>query len=121
MPSIREGSTGLLTGRFVNKDGIGVSSILFDYATLTLYDYVTKAIINGADGRNILNAGGATISSTPGNDGAFSIPLAAADNPILDSTKQSEAHIALLKFSVKGSVGTGEIRFIVMNAQKIFT
>jgi hypothetical protein len=116
---INEGSTGKITGTIVDASEAGVAGDELTSATYTLYDYVTGAIINGRENIDVLNANGATISSSPGTEGYFVIPLSAADNVILNSSRPSEEHVALLKFTAPGVAGSSEIKFAVRNVKKI--
>lgn len=116
---IREGSTGKITGRIVDSDGVGVAGTDLLTFTFTLYDYVTDVIINSNNAKNVLNANGATVSSSPGTEGNFVIPLAVLDNVILNTDRMTELHVALFRFTALGVAGSGELQISVKNIRKI--
>lgn len=119
MSSIREGSTGSITGRIVDEDGVGIPATALTAVTYTLYDYSSGSIINSRNGVNMLNANGGTVSSVSGSEGNFVIPITVLDSVIVDTTKLSEIHVALVRFTTADSAGSGELRFTVQNVKKI--
>lgn len=119
MSSMREGSTGSITGRVVDEDGVGIPATSLVTFTYTLYDYSSGSIINSRSAVNMLNANGGTVSSAVGEEGNFVIPVAVLDSVIVDTTKQSEVHVALVRFTTADSAGSGELRFTLKNVKKI--
>lgn len=94
---VNEGGTFLYTGTLKDENGVAISPSDLASLTLTLYDQDTGAIINGRNGQNILNQNNWTLTSASSNNLSWDTP--SADNPIVDNTKETEVHIALIKWT----------------------
>lgn len=80
-----------------------------------LYDQATKSVINGFEGRDLLNANGGSVSQA----GALSIDLSADDMVLMNESLDREIHVLQLKWTWNGGtkVGYGRIMFQVRNLE----
>lgn len=95
--------------------------------TLTLYNKVSKAIINGRDVQNVLNTNQVTLFNTLQTDSVTGetynlewnmLPL---DNPIINSGLKEEIHVALFiaKWSGVAKQMNHEVTIKVQNLSKL--
>ena len=96
---VAEGGSALITGTFKDELSVPVPLASIGTVRLWLYDEATDAPINSKTNTDIKNTNGGIIGTTDGN---FSLALAPADNPILDSTLRAERHIALIVATYNG-------------------
>ena len=116
---IGELATGQITGTLKDADLVRIPGTDLSTFTFTLYDKITRAIINSRSAVNVLTMSGASVSSASGTEGDFVIPLAAADNAIVNTARQNEEHVALLRFSTASENGWAEVLITVKNSLKI--
>lgn len=106
--------TGVLKDE--NGDPLPAASV----TTLRLWLYAldgARTIINSVSNLNILNMGRGTLDSS----GNLAIELLPADMAIVDSSKTTEVHVMLIRFTYAGGVKAGahEVEFPVKNLVKL--
>src|SRR5688572_24015206 len=89
---IPERTTPKLTATLRDQDGAPVAAASLDALSLTLFNDKTKAIVNGRNHVDILNAGIGTINA----QGLLTLAFSALDTAILDTTLATELRIALI-------------------------
>lgn len=113
----KESSTAKLTGIIEDEDGTGIPAASLSSLTLSLYDQATElatpgstsAIINSRNRQSILNTNGCTVDST----GGFVLTLSTADNAIVNSTKDTERHVALIEWTYAAGLKAGKEAVLV--------
>jgi hypothetical protein len=99
---VDEGTTRILrtptASPIQDEDGVPIPGSAVDACTFTLYDQITKAIINEHEDEDILNTGGGTWLTS----GEWALELTPDDNVILDDTLPFESHIALVEYEYNG-------------------
>ncbi len=84
-----QGVTARISGQILDDDLVPIPASALNTLRLWLYKKDTSAILNGCDGRNILNDNNATVDSS----GNLVVILAQADNPFL-GLGSIETHVA---------------------------
>jgi hypothetical protein len=116
---IPERTTPKLTATLRDQDGAPVAAASLDALSLTLFNDKTKAIVNGRNHSDVLNAGIGTINA----QGVLTLAFTALDTAILDATLATELRVALIEWdwtvsSVPKS-GKHEISFVVRNLHHV--
>lgn len=88
---MNERTSGVYTATIVDAAQQPVPGSNLEQLTLTLYDLVTKAVINSRNAQNVLNTNGVTVDG----NGLLTWTIAPADNPIITAGKLLEAHRAV--------------------------
>ncbi|HJR01824.1 MAG TPA: hypothetical protein VKA83_09345 [Methylomirabilota bacterium] len=115
---IPEKSAFRYTADLKKEDGSALGSGDVSALTLTLYNLdAALTLINGVNGTNILNIGRGTLSA----GGALVVVLDALDLALVDATKESEKHIALITatYAAGARFMRHEIEHTVVNLQKV--
>lgn len=114
---VAEKTTCKFTGILKDENGAVVPGSSLTTLTLTLYNVDDGQIINNRNDQNILNANGGSVDGL----GNFTLRLRAADNIILDPSKKSETHRALIRFTYNAGqdAGSVEVEFRVQNLLKV--
>ena len=97
-------TTGLYTFELVDEGNVTVEASQINTLTLTYYDWVTEAIINGRQNQNTLNANNVELVTPP------DLPLVTTlswliqpeDTVILHPTQPWEIHVAVWRWSWAG-------------------
>ncbi len=115
--SARENSIAKYTGQLVDENSVGISSTGLTAFTLTLYNIADGAIINTRDGQDVLNDNNVTVGTT----GLVTWTIQQVDNPIVDTSKEYETHVALWQWEWDGGAkGSNlETELVVQNLTKI--
>ena len=100
----KEKQSGLYTATLKDENGAAISSSVLTTFTLTLYDRLTRAIINGRNVQNVLNANQVTLDS----DGHLRWVWLPADQTMINPNKVIEEHVGL--FEAKWTDGAGRPR-----------
>ena len=117
---VNEGSTFLWAGTLVNENGTVLGPSYLVSLTCTLYDQDTVTIINGRNKQNVLNTANFTLNTNGSGNISWDSP--SADSPIIDDSKETEVHIALIEWTYgAGGVygGKKEIAIRVVNFEKV--
>jgi hypothetical protein len=105
-----ERTTSLLTGTITRDDG--VTGFKPSTLLLTLYDKNTGTVINSRSASDVLSSVDAS--------GALALQLHPLDNVILDATRNTEKHRALLYWTWgSGEAGAHTFEFTVRNHTKL--
>lgn len=120
----RESSSAKLTATIQDESEAVIPAASLTTLTLTLYNQATEladpdstaAIINSRSRQDILNANGCTVST----GGVMTLTLTPADNVIVDDTKSSERHVALIEYSYAAGLKAGkeEVLIDVLNLSR---
>lgn len=123
-----EGSSGFIRGQIVDQNGDPIELDVLTAATLTLYDFETKQVINGRDRQDILASGSPAILNDVEyeGDGYFRWDLQAAtitdgspsdlgDNEIINPRRQMERHRVMFRFTWTGGAFNYEVEIEVEN------
>ncbi len=113
----REASTAKLTATIQDESEAVIPAAQLSTLRLTLYDQATEladpdstaAIINSRTAQNILNANGCTVST----GGVMTLTLTPADNIIVDATKSSERHVALIEYTYAAGLKAGKEEILI--------
>lgn len=117
---VNELSTFLWEGTLKNEFGVALGPTDLATLTCTLVDEDTGAIINGRDNQNVLNANNFTLTTASISNISWDTPE--ADNPIIDDTKETEIHIATIKWTFASNAAFGGKKVIairVVNIQRV--
>jgi hypothetical protein len=116
-PLPEESSIELVLDGLEDQDGQPLDPSLITAVTLTLYDRVSGAVINGWQDRTILNANGGALSL----EGRLSVHLGPPDMRILDDTRASEDRVALIHYEWNSGqdARNHEIHFALLNLSYI--
>ena len=116
MLNTKEAATSRYTTTLKDQDGTAIPGTSLDSLTLTFYDKVTNGIINSRDDQNILGANNGSVDAA----GLLTWEMQAADNPIVDATRDRESHVALFKFGWdSGRVAYHEAEIWCENLNKV--
>lgn len=120
---LKEKQTGIYSFVLKDEDGNVVPAASLTSATLTLHskESLTKAIINGRNAQNCLNANDVTISA----EGVVTWTIRVEDVTILDDSLKVETHRALFLF--KWNAGSPaverskphEVDFVLINLSRL--
>lgn len=117
---VNEGSTFEWTGTMKDENGLALAPTDLASLTCTLYDEDTGQIINSRNSQNVLNANNFTLSSASSANISWDSPM--ADNPIIDDAKETEVHIALIRWTYGTGAafgGSKEIAIRVVNLVRV--
>jgi hypothetical protein len=93
---VPEGATRVLTLTFLDEFDAPIGSATLTTLKLTLYEEVTKAIINSRTHQSILGVNGGSVSA----GGVLTLNLGALDNVVKRVADGSvETHVALLEYT----------------------
>ncbi len=101
-----------------DEDGVAIAGSSLITLTVTLYNVADEAIINTRDDLDILGVNNGQVDSS--GDGSWL--MVAADNPVVDATKEFEDHIALFEYTYGTSPvrdGKDEVLLRVQNLTKV--
>ena len=114
----REDSIAKYTAVIKDEDGAVIPGASLTGVFLTLYaDDSAKTIINSRDGVTAYKASGEITVDGSGN---LAFTFLAADNKIVDDTKEWETHTALFRFTWTGTKqGYHEVEILVENLEKV--
>lgn len=112
-----EKTTGRYGATIVDGDGVAVPLAVLNTLTLTLFNDVSKAIINGRDAQSVLNTSNVTVSAS----GVLVWTIQPLDNIILDDSLDTELHIALFQWTFNGGLESGKhaVGLRVANFEKV--
>ena len=106
-----------LTGVLRDENGTPLGAVTT--LTLTLWHVASGGLVDSVGrpaNQNILNINGGSLDGS----GNFALRLTGADNQIVDTAAQFEAHEALIRFTYGGDgVGWHRVQFYVENASFI--
>lgn len=100
----KEMQSGIYGATLTDENGHTISSGTLSSFTITLYDKLSRVIINSRNAQNALNANQVTLD-TNGIVTWVWLPL---DMPVLNSNREIEEHVAL--FTAKWTDGAGRPR-----------
>lgn len=104
-----------LTRQLLDGNGDGIPAADLASLTLTLYEFVTGAIVNGRDHVSVLNA---TIGTVDAN-GVLTLDFTQADGQ-RKTTAITEMHVALLEWETSaGKSGKGELLWRVRRVRRV--
>lgn len=105
----------LIRATVVDEDGVKIALGRISTLELTLYDAVSRLVLNGVFERNILNVPGDR--GTYIDPGDLKILLRPADSPVLDDAVPVEIHRARIQFTYDSGAKEGmhEVEIPVLN------
>ncbi len=110
--TVNEFTTAKFTGQLVDENGAGIPANVLTAFTLTLYDQLTGAIINGRNAQDVRNNNGVTVD---GNGNVVWL-LSPADNGTVTTSLPTELHVALWQWAWgTGKEGKQEVGIRVTN------
>jgi len=121
---VDEQTSATYEGQLADDDGIPVSVDALLTLTLTLYDELTRAPINGRDAQDVLDTNGVTLTDLGElGVGTLTWQLAPADTAVLDQTLGYERHVALFTYTFTDGSATRtrrhEVIFRVRNLRRV--
>ena len=106
---VAEGGSALITGYFEDELGAYIALAGIGTVRLWLYNDATGLVINSKTNVDIKNANNGTVAEVVEagvTRTKFTLRLLPADNPIVDSTKRVETHVAAVETTYNGGAGT---------------
>jgi hypothetical protein len=118
---VLERTTCLYSAQLTDEAGDAIAAANLSTLTLTLYDQVSKAIINARDDQDVLNANNVTVDAS----GNLQWTLQPDDNPIIGARRAglTETHIALFEWTwnAGSKQGRHEVTIEVQQIEKVPT
>ena len=93
-------------GKFVDEDGVAITSSSMSAIKLTMYlqDTTANTIIGDWDAKSVLNENGGTYGSA---DGILTLYLGPTDTAMINSTRSRERHRLDFEFTYNSGTRTG--------------
>jgi hypothetical protein len=115
-PTLLEATTAVYESQLIDETAMTVPSAELGTLTLTLYDKLTKAIINGRSAQDIFNLNNGIISPS----GMMTFTFQLGDTIFINPRFKYEHHIGLFLFTwfdgVQTQVGRHLVRFTMERA-----
>lgn len=92
-------TTGVYTFQVVDEAGAGIDGAQLNSLTLTYYDLVTGAILNGRDAQNVLNTNNVTLTTGAGPVTTVTWDIRPEDTVLYDGRRETEIHLALFQWA----------------------
>jgi hypothetical protein len=113
--SVTEHSTASYSCTLLDHTNQPIPGPALSSLTLTLYDRVSDAVLNGRDNQDVLNANDVTVDG----NGVLTWLLQPADTAMHDSTLGSEVHVALFTITWPGGHFHHEVSFHIQNLHRV--